>query len=246
MKTLLAAMLLLTVTRSGFAIDVFPVPVGGLYPPTTESTALLDGRLARPAPPASSASTRELLWSIRGGLQLSRIVGESRYREFLNFDLDALRHYAEATPDDQRAWTVLGVRLVQNRQIDAAYLAMAKARAINPDDARSAEIFSAVLVMDGQIERATRESRRMLDTMPDNVTIRFNLACALALHGEVEEAVHHLELLAATGWDELLYHLYDRDLDALATRPDFTRLLERTMERQRSRLRASLRPAPAI
>jgi tetratricopeptide (TPR) repeat protein len=242
MKTLLFTLFMLAGATAVYGLEVYPVPVGGLYPPTTESAAMLDARLARPGPPSASASVRELLWSIRGGLQLSRFVDDSRYREYLHFSLDELKGYASMTLDDQKAWTVLGVRLLQDRQVEAAYKAMARARAIDPGDTRSAEIFSAVLVLDGQIERATRESRRLLDAMPDNPTIRFNLACALSLHGEAEEALHHLELLAATGWEALLYNLYDRDLDKLARHPQFLNLLERVLQQHQWRLRSVTPP----
>lgn len=238
----IVACLLLASSPAAQALEVFPVPVGGLYPPTTDSSALLDVRLARPGPPPSSIRARDLLWSIRGGLQLSRIISDSQYRGYLDFNLQHLSAYAAATPDDQKAWTVLGVRLLQDRQIDAAYQAMNVARAINPDDVRSAEIFSAVLVLDGQIERATRENRRMLDAMPDNLTIRFNLTCALSLHGDTEEALHHLQVLAAMGWDDLIYHLYDRDLDALAQHPEFERLRERVAGQRRDKLRMAMMP----
>lgn len=240
MKAVYFLSLVFAVSLPVRALEIYPVPVGGLYPPTTDSSALLDVRLARPGPPPSAARARELLWSIRGGLQLSSLIGDSRYRGYLGFELNELIDYAEATPDDQEAWTVLGVRFVQDRQIEAAYQAMSRARAIDPADARSAEIFSAVLVLDGQIERATQESRRMLDAMPENLTIRFNLACALALNGEPEEAIHHLSFLALAGWDELIYHLYDRDLDRLVERPEFNDLLDRTVQQHLQKLQRFL------
>lgn len=240
MKALYFALLVVVFTLPGWALEVYPVPIGGLYPPTTDSSALLDVRLARPGPPPTATRARELLWSIRDGLQLSRIIDDSRYREYLTFELNELVDYAQATSGDQKAWTVLGVRYIQDRQYDAAFVAMSHARAIDPSDIRSAEIFSAVLVINDHIERATQENRRMLDAMPDNVTIRFNLVCALSLNGDYDEALHHLEFLALSGWDELIYNLYDRDLDNLVALPGFDALLDRTVEHRLQVLRQAL------
>jgi tetratricopeptide (TPR) repeat protein len=156
-------------------------------------------------------------------IRYQQMIQRSRYYRYLDFSIEELENHAG---NDSEAAMLLGVRLYQTGRFGESIEAFGRARELNPEQARSAELYLGMLVIGDETARAVEAGQRLRDAFPENVVIRFNLACAMARENMIDDALEQLEFLARLPWDDLMYHMEDRDLDTLRDVPRFISLLE--------------------
>jgi hypothetical protein len=122
-------------TSAAFANDAVPVPFRGESSALTEALVLVDYESKsprRPLPTVFGKRGSNLLWDQRGAIQLTALQEESQFRPFLMSSIEELEKYTVTFTDDANAWTVLGVRLYQNKGMNESMEALARARAAEP------------------------------------------------------------------------------------------------------------------
>jgi tetratricopeptide (TPR) repeat protein len=158
---------------------------------------------------------------------------------FRDYAIPELERYLITMTNDVHARTVLGVRLFQENRLDESLNALRSALTINPLETRTAELHSGILMqqnLDPLPAAIPEEIHRLLDAHPGNNVIRFNLACALARSGQAESALGQLDVLARSGWQELVYHITDRDFSGLRDRADFAAFQDALLSEYRENL----------
>ena len=146
---------------------------------------------------------------------------------FREYSVPDLERYLITMTNDVHARTMLGVRLFQDKRLEESLELLRQALRINPLEVRAAELHSGILLqqaLNPLPESIPDEIHRLLDAHPGNNVIRFNLACAYARSGQTGSALRQLDILARSGWGELVYHITDRDFASLRAEADFVAL----------------------
>jgi len=113
--------------------------------------------------------------------------------------IPAAEALVKATPDDAKAWTILGVALRSSGQPGSAILAYQRALALDPDQGGVLSNLGNALKDVGRLDEAVTTHYRAVKLEPRNATTWQNLGVALRERGDLRDslaAFHHVLNLA--------------------------------------------------
>ena len=131
------------------------------------------------APPAQPLSAAELKLQLEKRLASGQAAGTVPAAEAL----------VQATPDDPKAWTILGVALRSNGQPGSAILAYKRALSIDPGHGGVLSNLGNALKDVGRLDEAVTTHYRAVKLEPRNATTWQNLGVALRERGDLRDSL---------------------------------------------------------